>query len=287
MRLIYLAHPVEGAAADEAMRVQDTKVDIRTGLQARGMTVYDPSAAFGGPVANIPNSRLDDRVYKIDHRVVTLADGVLFVHGRSVGSGMEIEKACGLAIPVVALIPKDTVFSAMLVRPGVQIIHDIDGAVELMDMLSQAFQESERQRKVQRMLVSGFGEMPTQTYGDDAGFDLYASEDTKIESGRTELVPFDISVQMPPGYWAWITGRSSMIRNRNLLVTSGIIDHGYRGPLFANVTNMNGEAITIAKGERVAQLIPMGNHAPTMRPVRVGRLDPSERGEKGFGSSGQ
>lgn len=285
MRLIYLAGPIDGVDGPEMAARAELRQQVRAALMARDMTVFDPAGAGMSPLESLHAS--DYRIYQICHRVVTLVDGVVFVAGRSTGSGMEIEKACALAIPVVAFVPRPEDYTSMLNRPGVYRIGDVDGTAELMDMLSQRFQTQEHERAVQRMLVAGFGELPSQTYPNDAGFDLAASEDIKIASGGTELVPFDISVQMPPGYWAWITGRSSMIRKRNLLVTSGIIDHGYRGELFANVTNMNGEDIVIKKGERVAQLIPMGNHAPTMRPVRVNQLDPGDRGEHGFGSSGQ
>lgn len=287
MRLVYLAHPVEGVQTAEAAGIGDLKAQIRQALEALGIVVYDPSAAFGGSVAGVVSDNgYDSRVFQIDQHVVSLCDGLFLVYGRSFGSGSEVEMAVSSGTPVVALVPDGVIHSAMLVRSGVTVLHDLDGAVEVIDRLTRMRQQSSA-RRVQRMMVAGLGELPTRAYRDDAGFDLVASEEVKIGPGDTQAVPFDISVQMPPGYWAWITGRSSMMRNRRLLVTNSIIDEGYRGPLFADVTNMNGAPVVVAKGDRVAQLIPMRNDAPSISPMRVAELDETDRGAKGFGSSGR
>lgn len=118
----------------------------------------------------------------------------------------------------------------------------------------------------------------------DAGFDLPVL-------GRHIVHPFSftdihsgIRLGLPTGVWARIVGRSSTIRKRGLMVVEGVIDNGYVGPLFTGVYNITDKPVIIEDGEHIAQVIPMPLTTP--RFVAVQELRPTERGDKGFGSSG-
>lgn len=128
------------------------------------------------------------------------------------------------------------------------------------------------------------GDAPVKAYPGDAGYDLFVSEDTKIHVGVFVDVPLGISVQLPPGIWAMLTGRSSTIR-RGLLVTQGIIDNGYTGSLFAGVQNVGAYSQLVERGERIAQLIPFRVEQLAVR--RVGSLEERDRGTNAFGSTGR
>jgi dUTPase len=70
-------------------------------------------------------------------------------------------------------------------------------------------------------------------------------------------------------------------------VIEGILDHGYRGELFVGITNLDPETPALVKqGERLAQMIPHTNFR-TIEPIWVAELTPHERGDQGFGSSGE
>lgn len=125
---------------------------------------------------------------------------------------------------------------------------------------------------------------PKRHYGGDAGFDLYVSEEVKIEGYGFADVPLGVSIELPRGVWGMLTGRSSTLRKRNLLVMQGIIDNGYRGELFAGIQNMGSVGQILSPGDRVAQLIPI--QLVQCEPVRVETLNPSDRGDNGFGSTG-
>lgn len=126
--------------------------------------------------------------------------------------------------------------------------------------------------------------LPEFAYPDDAGMDLTIIRGGIIEPHTGRDLPTGIRVQLPPNVWARITGRSSTLRKRGLLINEGIIDGGYRGELFVYCYNPNGTPIPVESGARLAQLI-LG---PILRPeiVEVDTLAPSARGENGFGSSG-
>jgi dUTP pyrophosphatase len=139
---------------------------------------------------------------------------------------------------------------------------------------------------MRHILFVGEGEEPTKAYAGDAGFDLYCSETTEIPHGHFRDVPCGISIELPPRVWIMITGRSSTLRNRQLLVTQGIIDNGYRGPIYAGVQNLGRLPAVVEKGERIAQMIPFELTAALLRFRRVQKLSESDRGDRGFGSTG-
>lgn len=136
------------------------------------------------------------------------------------------------------------------------------------------------------VVIEPGGQLPTRAYADDAGFDLYVAEDTTLYVGQFKDVPMGVRVELPPGVWGFLTGRSSTIRTRGLLVTTGIIDTGWRGPLFAGVQNIGVKAAVVKRGDRIAQLILLPAISALFTPVRVSQLSPSARGENGFGSTG-
>lgn len=129
------------------------------------------------------------------------------------------------------------------------------------------------------------GRLPVRTHATDAGLDLYVSEGCGIDPGEFVDVPCGIAVEFPVGWWGLITGRSSTLRRRGLLVAQGVIDEGYRGELFSGVWNMGESWQRVEAGERLAQLI-LFPTAPKLEVKRADSLGSSDRGSSGFGSSG-
>jgi dUTP pyrophosphatase len=127
---------------------------------------------------------------------------------------------------------------------------------------------------------------PVRKYSGDAGWDLFVAQDTIIPYRGFADVPLGIAVELPRGVWAMLTGRSSTIRNKGILVTQGVIDNGYRGDLYAGCQSLNGRQSVVRRGERIAQLIPFNLLAPTMAIEQVDTLSESDRGVAGFGSTG-
>ena len=127
---------------------------------------------------------------------------------------------------------------------------------------------------------------PTRAMPGDAGFDLYCQEDkVRIAPGEFRDIHCGVRAQLPEGWWGMLTGRSSTLRKKGLLVHTGVIDNGYRGPLFAGVWNLTNHEVFVCRGERVAQFIPIPIF-PGLVAV-VDSLEVSERGARGFGSSGR
>ena len=128
---------------------------------------------------------------------------------------------------------------------------------------------------------------PVKVYSDDSGWDLFSVEEIFLPSNRRVEVSFGIAIQLPvePGYiWEAQIRPRSLHRSRGILVTLGTIDQGYRGELKAVVYNF-GDDYVIRKGDRIVQLVVL--RFPRTTFVEVDSLSSSDRGEKGFESSGR
>jgi len=125
----------------------------------------------------------------------------------------------------------------------------------------------------------------TQPKDGDAGYDLYASKTTTIPTNSVGKIPTGISLEIPKGYFAKIFDRSGFYTNEQGATGAGVIDNGYRGEVVVCMYNGTNLPITINKGEKFAQmvLLPL-NSFPA---EEVDLLTDSERGDAGFGSTGQ
>lgn len=125
--------------------------------------------------------------------------------------------------------------------------------------------------------------------GEDLGYDVFALESTALASHATVKVRTGIAVEArDPATGAplglIVRDRSSMAA-RGLVTTGGVIDAGYRGEILILMTNLGGQAVEIAAGDKIAQMIPI--HVLTGPVEAVENLEDSSRAAKGFGSSGK
>lgn len=120
--------------------------------------------------------------------------------------------------------------------------------------------------------------------GEDLAFDLYALEDSVLHHGQVQRLRTGVALEME-GFGFLIRDRSSMAYPNGILTCGGVIDRGYRGEMFVNLICF-GTAHVIKRGDRIAQLIPM--RPETMVQIsEVEELSTSDRGDKGYGSSGR
>ena len=129
--------------------------------------------------------------------------------------------------------------------------------------------------------------IPQKAHEDDAGFDLYASEDYMLKAHGFGCVPTALSIELPEGYEAQVRPRSGLAAKYGVTVLNapGTIDAGYRGELKVILINHGEQDFAITAGMRIAQLIV----SPVLpaRFVEAAVLAESDRGDGGFGSSGE
>ncbi len=90
------------------------------------------------------------------------------------------------------------------------------------------------------------------------GFDFVAREEVVIEARSLGLIPGNVVIEVPEGYMLVVASRSSAPKKKGLLTPHGIgiIDHDYCGPtdeIKVQVYNFCDQAVTIARGEKIAQ----------------------------------
>lgn len=130
-------------------------------------------------------------------------------------------------------------------------------------------------------------ELPAYAYEGDAGLDLRSAVDVVLEPFERALIPTGLAIALPDGYAGFVQPRSGLAIKQGLSIvnTPGLIDSRYRGELKIIAINLDPrERITIARGDRIAQLVIQ--QVPTVRLVEVDELDATSRGTGGFGSSG-
>ena len=132
--------------------------------------------------------------------------------------------------------------------------------------------------------LSVHGKCPQKVSKYDAGFDLFSSEEKVILPWKNALIKTDISIELPFGTYGRIAPRSGLALTNLIDVGGGVIDFGYRGNIQILLFNHNQEPFIVSIGDRIAQLIVIKISTPKV--IEVFELSKSERGERGFGSSG-
>ena len=121
-----------------------------------------------------------------------------------------------------------------------------------------------------------------------AGMDIRAnlSEPVTLAPMERRLIPTGLFIALPEGYEAQIRPRSGLALKHGLTVLNspGTIDADYRGEIMVILINLSDQDFQIERGMRIAQMI----IAPfTQAQLKlVDSLESSERGDRGFGSTG-
>ena len=119
-----------------------------------------------------------------------------------------------------------------------------------------------------------------------AGADLVSIHNLDIEPGKVEMVDLGFSVAIPLGYEIQIRPRSGLAANHAVTVinTPGTVDSDYRGTMKVLLINHGDKVFKGSKGDRIGQMIL--NEICQAHFEELGSLDETERGEGGFGSTG-
>ncbi|WHU03025.1 MULTISPECIES: dUTP diphosphatase [unclassified Sphingomonas] len=128
--------------------------------------------------------------------------------------------------------------------------------------------------------------LPAYATAGAAGMDVVAAEDVVLAPGARHAVATGFAMAIPVGYEVQVRPRSGLALKHGItcLNTPGTIDSDYRGEVKVILANLGDAAFTVARGDRIAQLVP----APVQHAEleEVGTLDETARGIGGFGSTG-
>ena len=136
--------------------------------------------------------------------------------------------------------------------------------------------------------LNELAKVPTRGSEYSAGYDLYAATDIEynILPHTTQLVKTGLAFKLPDGYFGAIFARSGLASKKGLRPANcvGVVDSDYRGEVMIALHNDSDNIMTIEAGERIAQLVLIPYINMTFEETE--ELDNTQRGEGGFGSTG-
>lgn len=131
--------------------------------------------------------------------------------------------------------------------------------------------------------------IPNYATEGSAGLDLSAciSEPIIIKSGQRQLIPTGIAVQLPSKYYVTLIFPRSGLGSKygiNLANCVGVIDSDYTGEFQCSIQNNSDVDFEVKPGDRIAQMVFMPIAIANLQ--IVDELNQTQRGDKGFGSTG-
>ncbi|MDD1452607.1 dUTP diphosphatase [Sphingomonas sp. H160509] len=131
--------------------------------------------------------------------------------------------------------------------------------------------------------------LPLPAYATEgaAGMDVVAAEELTLAPGARAAVATGFAIAIPAGHEVQVRPRSGLAFKHGVtcLNTPGTIDSDYRGEVKVILANLGQEPFAIARGDRIAQLVPAVVLRATLDEVAT--LDDTLRGARGFGSTGR
>jgi dUTP pyrophosphatase len=130
--------------------------------------------------------------------------------------------------------------------------------------------------------------LPERATPHAAGYDLRCAEGpVTLAPGEIRLVGTGLVMELPEGVECQVRPRSGLALRHGLTLPNSpaTIDPDYRGELRVILQNLGREAVTLQRGERVAQLVFARFEAPELE--LVDEVSETARGEGGFGSTGR
>ncbi len=131
--------------------------------------------------------------------------------------------------------------------------------------------------------------LPLPAYATEgaAGMDVVAAEALTLAPGARAAVATGFAIAIPAGHEVQVRPRSGLALKHGVtcLNTPGTIDSDYRGEVKVILANLGQDPFEIARGDRIAQLVPAIVLRATL--AEVAMLDDTSRGAGGFGSTGR
>ncbi len=131
--------------------------------------------------------------------------------------------------------------------------------------------------------------LPAYETAGAAGMDLRAAIDGELTLApmARAAVPTGVAIALPDGYEAQIRARSGLARRSGIACVNapGTVDSDYRGEIHVILVNLGDAPVTLARGDRIAQMVVAPVSRVTWQEVET--LDETARGSGGFGSTGR
>lgn len=126
--------------------------------------------------------------------------------------------------------------------------------------------------------------MPRRAHELDAGYDIFSREDAVIFPNSSGKFDTGVHMEIPKGYVGFLKSKSGL-NVKNGIQSEGVIDAGYTGSICVKLYNHGTKAVEIKTGQKISQLVLLPIITPDLE--LVDKLEETERGSGGFGSTGK
>jgi dUTP pyrophosphatase len=126
--------------------------------------------------------------------------------------------------------------------------------------------------------------MPERAYETDAGADLRTPIDVTLKPHEAVTIDTGVHVELPMNTVGMVKSKSGL-NVKHGIVSEGVIDVGYTGSIRVKLYNHSDHPHHFKAGDKISQLVIMPILIPDFE--LVAELEETDRGEKGFGSSGR
>jgi dUTP pyrophosphatase len=131
--------------------------------------------------------------------------------------------------------------------------------------------------------------LPVRMTAGASGFDLSAACETDIvlRPLQRAAVPTGFCFEIPPGYEVQVRPRSGLALKQGITVlnTPGTIDSDYRGEVKVILVNLSDTAVTIKRGDRIAQAV-VAEVVQNVSFIEQDEISETHRSSGGFGHTG-
>ena len=247
-----------------------------------GLRSSSDEVLVGGPKVKVSkvlglNEDIKDRLLKA-LLILLLAGATMDDVKATTGKEMDLNSS---EVPKGAELSGELV--CLLLGLGAMVIYKLISEVG-MAVIRRIVAGEETQPELKVKLLDEKAVEPSRGSDEAAGYDMATCRDFVLQPGESRLVSTGIALQVPKGTYGRIASRSSLAC-RGIDIGGGVVDGDYRGKIKVILYNRGEEQVKFAAGDRVAQIILEKYEGVPVK--KVDELSESERGSKGFGSSGK
>lgn len=197
-----------------------------------------------------------------------------------------VDNFCQYLILQIAHTFNDNIVASIEADNHDKDVEEVENPTSYIDLVDDILMECGEYDDVFVQLDEG-AKMPNRAHTADAGYDLYTPNDVTIKAGSSAVIDTGVHIAIPEGYFGKLESKSGLNVNHSVVSLGGVIDSGYTGSIKVKIYNMDDtEPIEFKAGQKIVQLI--------IQPCLLTQLTPTdklngntERGDNGFGSTGQ
>ena len=154
----------------------------------------------------------------------------------------------------------------------------------LVDRLAYFEDLAEERNRTMKVKLDQGALAPERAHKTDAGLDLRSPICIEVPANGSAVIDTGVHVELPNGTVGFLKSKSGL-NVKHDITSEGVIDVGFTGSIKAKLYNHGTKPYQVLRGDKITQLVVFDCRFPDVE--IVDKLESTERGEKGFGSTGR